>query len=239
LIAKKAAASLMGVVYWMGLSQFYSLSSGGVQPISCDVWEVVFQNLDQSNVAKIRVGVNALFGEVTWYYPTTTSGGEVAAYVKFNTFIQKWDYGTLGRSAWIDQSVLGPPIGADPSSLYLYQHETSPDADGQALMASFQTGYYAMSDADVKLFVDQIWFDMHWGYFGQTQNATVQITFYVADYPGQTPTVYGPYPFTQSTTFIRPRFRGRLVSIGISSSDLGSWWRLGAIRYQYAPDGKY
>ena len=42
----------------------------------------------------------------------------------------------------------------------------------------FQTGYFAMTEADVKMFVDQIWPDMKWGYYGSaTQNATVTITF--------------------------------------------------------------
>lgn len=245
LIARKAAATYSGVVYWMGASQFFTLGAatasgaGGVAPLPCPVWDVIFQDLDQSNLAKIRVAVNSLFNEVTWYYPTLSSGGEVAAYVKYNTVLGVWDFGQLGRSAWVDQSVLGPPIGADPSSLYLYQHETSPDADGQAMTPSFQTGYFAMSEADVKTFVDQVWPDMKWGTYGGSQNATVMITFYVVDYPGQAPTVYGPFSVTQSTTYFRPRFRGRLVSIGISSSDIGSFWRLGVIRYQGVPDGKY
>ena len=145
----------------------------------------------------------------------------------------------MSRSAWIDQSVLGPPIGADPVSLYLYQHETSTNADGQAMDSFIQTGYYAMSEADVKTFVDQVWPDMKWGYYGGTQNATVNLTFYVADYPGQTPLSYGPYALTQSTTFISPRFRGRLVAMRIGSNDVGSFWRIGNIRYRLQPDGKF
>jgi len=239
LIARKACASLNGVVYWMGPSQFFSLSSSGVQPIACTVWDVVFQNLDQHNLTKIRVAVNALFGEVAWYFPTLTSGGEVAMYVKYNTYFEAWDYGVLGRSAWVDQSVLGPPIGADPASLYIYQHETSPDADGQPLLASFQSGYAAISDGDWKTFVDEVWPDMKFGYFGGEQNATVQLTFYVADFPGATPQMFGPYSITQATTYFNPRFRGRLVSIEISNTDTGSWWRIGGMRYRGMPDGRY
>lgn len=239
LIARKAVASYNGVVYWMGPQQFYTLTSTGVVPLACPVWDVVYQNLDQNNVDNIRVAVNSRFGEIVWYYPVIGGNGENSAYVKYNTLIQQWDYGTLGRSAWIDQSVLGPPIGTDPTSLYIYQHETSTDADGAALNASFTTGYFTMSEADVKTFVDQVWFDMKWGYFGGTQNATVNLTFYVTDYPGQTPTAFGPYAFTQNTTFVTPRFRGRLVAINLQSNDVGSWWRLGNIRYRLAPDGKF
>jgi hypothetical protein len=239
MIARKAAGTLGGIVYWMGPSQFFALSGEGVQPIPCPVWDVVFQDIDQSNLQKIRVAVNSRFGEIAWYYPSLQGSGEVDSYVKFNPSLNAWDYGSLARSAWTDQSVLGPPIGADPNLLYLYQHETSPDADGQPLLASLQTGYFAIGDGEDMTFVNQFWPDLKWGYFNGDQNATVNITFYVADYPGQTPKVIGPYSVTQQTTYISPRFRGRLVSIAISSNDVGTFWRLGGSRYQWSPDGKY
>jgi hypothetical protein len=238
LIGRKAAGSVNGVVYWMGQSQFFRLSGGGVEPIRCPVWDVIFQDLDESNLDKIRIAPNSRFGEVTWYYPTMSNGGEVSHYVKYNFNLDQWDYGTLARTAWINESVLGPPIGAAPDT-YIYQHETSPDADGQPMLSSFQTGYFVMNEADVKMFVDQIWPDMKWGYFGGVQDAEVKLTFYVNDYAGQTPYQYGPYTMTQNTTFITPRFRGRLVSIKIESDDIGSFWRLGNIRYRLQQDGKF
>ena len=238
LIGRKAAVALNGVVYWMGYSSFFTDTGTGVSPLACPVWDVIFQNLDTTNTYKIRAASNARFGEVTWYYPTTSSGGEVTNYVKYNVNLNVWDFGTLGRTAWVDQSVLGPPIGADPTSLYLYQHETSTDADGQAMLPSFTTGYFALQDGDMKTFIDQFWPDMKWGYYGSTQNATVMLTFYGCDYPGQTPTTYGPYTLTQATTFVTPRIRNRLVAISLSSSDVGSFWRIGNCRYRYSGDGK-
>jgi hypothetical protein len=238
LIARRAASSLNGTVYWMGQSQFFMLSSGGVQPMPCPVWDVVFQNIDMDYVDNIRCAPNSRFGEIAWYYPTIGSGGVPTDYVKYNVLIGQWDYGTLTRTAWIDQSVLGAPIGAG-SDRVIYQHETSKDADGQAMTSYFQTGYFALQDGDLKTFVDQLWPDMKWGYFDGPASATVSITFYVADYPGQTPSVFGPYSVTQATTYITPRFRGRLVSIRVESSDVGSFWRLGNIRYRLQPDGKF
>lgn len=238
LIGRRAAASMGGAVYWMGQSQFFKLSGNGVEPIRCPIWDVIFQDLDTDNLDKIRVAPNSRFGEISWYYPTSSNGGEISHYVKYNTLLDQWDFGTLARTAWINESVLGPPIGAS-TNYYIYQHETSPDADGQAMNSYFQTGYFAMTEADVKIFVDQIWPDMKWGYYGDAQSAQVSITFYVADYPGQTPQTYGPYTMTQATTFITPRFRGRLTSIKIESNDIGSWWRIGNIRYRLQQDGKY
>jgi hypothetical protein len=238
LIGRRAAASMNGVVYWMGQSQFFMLSSGGVDPMPCPVWDVVFQDIDMDYVDRIRCAPNARFGEIAWYYPTLGSNGVPTNYVKYNVIIGQWDYGTLTRTAWIDQSVLGAPIGAGGDN-FIYQHETSKDADGQAMTSYFQTGYFALQEGDLKTFVDQLWPDMKWGYFDGPASATVNITFYVADYPGQTPSVFGPYPVTQATTYITPRFRGRLVSIRVGSSDTGSFWRLGNIRYRLQPDGKF
>lgn len=238
LIGRRAAATLNGEVYWMSQSQFFSLSGGGVQAIPCPVWDVIFQDIDMDYAERIRCATNARFGEVVWYYPTMGSGGVPTKYVKLNPMMGSWDFGTLTRTAWIDQSVLGAPIGAGGDNV-IYQHETSTDADGQAINAYVQTGWFALEEGDLKTFVDQVWPDMKWGYYGGSQGANVMITFYVADYPSQTPRVHGPYTVTEATTYITPRLRGRLVSIRIESNDVGSFWRLGNIRYRLQPDGKF
>jgi hypothetical protein len=244
LISRKAAASMNGTVYWMSQSQFYRLGGSGVEPIRCPVWDVIFQDLDTTNLNKIRIAPNSAFGEITWYYPTMSNGGEVSHYVKYNVVLDQWDFGALVRTSWINQSVFGPPIGSDGT--YIYQHETSKNADGSAMISSFQTGYFVLSEGEWKVFVDQIWPDMKWGYYDGTQNASVQITFYVADYPGDAVSApsggirtYGPFTMTDATTFITPRFRGRLMSIKIQSSDLNSFWRIGAMRYRFQQDGKF
>ena len=248
LIGRKAAASMNGVTYWMGQSQFYKLGPEGVTPIACPVWDVIFQDLDTSNYDKIRVAPNSQFGEISWFYPTISGSGENTAYVKYNTVLNCWDYGNLSRTAWLNQSVLGPPLGAG-TDYVVYQHEVSPDANGQPLQASFQTGYFAMSEGDTLVFVDQVWPDMKWGYFDGSSNggavyqsptAQLQLTFYTADYPGDTPTTYGPYTITQGSQYITPRFRARLMSIAISNgNDVGTWWRIGDTRYRYQSDGRF
>lgn len=245
LIGRKAAGSVNGVVYWMGPSQFYRLSGSGVEPIRCPVWDVIFQDLDTTNLDRIRIAPNSRFGEIAWHFPTNSNGGENEGYVKYNFVLNEWDYGFnsaanpyVSRSAWINESVLGPPIGAGLNQ-YLYQHETSQNADSSPMVSYFQTGYFALTEADVLMFIDQVWPDMKWGYFGGAQSVDVLLTFYVTSYPNQAPTEYGPYTLTQATTYITPRFRGRLVSIKIESRDIDSWWRLGNIRYRVQQDGKF
>lgn len=239
LIGRKAATSMGGIVYWMGPSQFFKLGANGVEPIRCPIWDVIFQDIDVSYAGNIRAAPNSRFGEVSWFYPTVGSNGQPTKYVKYNVILDCWDFGTLCRTAWINESVLGPPIGACGLSQFIFQHETSPNADGNAMNSSFQTGYFVLTEANEKMFIDQIWPDMKWGYYGGSQGANVKLTFFVTDYPGQTPNQYGPYTMTQTVTYITPRFRGRLVSIKIESNDIDSWWRIGNIRYRVQPDGRY
>lgn len=245
LIGRRAATSVNGVIYWMGQSQFYKLSGSGVEPIKCPIWDVVFQDLDRNNLDRIRVAPNSRFGEIAWYFPSASNNGENEGYVKYNFILDQWDYGFnttsnpyVARSAWINESVLGPPIGAGLNQ-YLYQHEVSQNADGVAMNSYFQTGYFALTEADVLMFIDQVWPDMKWGYYGGDQGANIRLTFYVTSYAGQSPEAYGPYTMIESTTYLTPRFRGRLVSIKIESNDINSWWRLGNIRYRIQQDGKF
>jgi hypothetical protein len=190
-----------------------------------------------------------------WFYPSANGNGENDSYVKYNTVLNQWDFGSLGRSAWIDQSVLGPPIGAGTDN-YLYQHEIGNDAavgnTTTAMPSSMQTGFFSIAEGDQIMFVDQIWPDMKWGTYSGNQNATVYVTLYWTNYPGDATVTTGSYsgfpsnsvfsatfPMTQATEYISCRIRARLIAVNISSQDVGTFWRLGGIRYRAAPDGKY
>ena len=221
----------------------------------------------------IRCASNSQFNEITWYFPAHYTNdidpatglaltglqlgtGEVNAYVKYNVALNQWDYGyqhpddpsvLVGRTAWIDQSVLGSPIGAaaatsvagQTTGFYIYQHETSNNADGAAMDSGFTTGYSALSEGDQMMFIDQVWPDMKWGFVDEAKTAEVKITFYVTNYPGDEPIQYGPYTVTQGTQYLSVRMRGRLISMSVSSTDTDSFWRIGAIRYRYQSDGRY
>lgn len=245
LIASKAVAQVGSTVYWMSQKQFFMVSgSNAPQPIPCSVWDFVFQNMDWNNVDNVEAAPNSQFNEVNWFFPSVNSpNGENDAYVCYNVLYNEWDYGYLPRTAWIDQSVLTlangqhGPISAGTDG-YLYMHETSNDLAGVPINALFKTGYFSLTNGNDLVFVDWVLPDMKWGQYSQAQNAVVNITFNVTDYAGQEPTVYGPFPFTKDTPYIEPRFRGRFVQIVVESTDLGSFWRLGSIRYRYATSGR-
>ena len=248
LISSHAMEQLRGAVFWMGPSNFYSYSANGVSVIPCPVWDFVFQNLNpnfdpvtgRAYASNARTLPNTPFNEAGWAFPSTASAnGENDSYVKFNITEPgaPWDYGSLARSAWIDQTVLGNPISTVPTGI-IYQQETTSDADNAPLVASFTTGYFFLAQGEDFVFVDQVIPDMKWGFYGQAQTAQIQFTFNVINYPGDSPTQYGPYTVTQATEYISVRFRGRQMSVTVQSSDLGSFWRLGRIRYRFSAMGR-
>ncbi|MGB8630649.1 MAG: hypothetical protein WCD69_14865, partial [Xanthobacteraceae bacterium] len=239
-VSSHAMQKLRGNVYWMGPENFFSLTGNGVSVIACPVWDFVFQNINTAFISNVRSMPNTPFNEAGWEFPSAASvSGENDSYVKFNILepSSPWDYGTLQRSAWIDQNVFGSPISATSAGI-IYQHETSPDADGSALVASFTTNYFMIADGEDFTFVDQIYPDMKWGLYPGTGGASIQMTFNVTNYPGDAPVSYGPYTVNQNTEYLSVRFRGRQMSITLQSSDVGSFWRLGRIRYRYAQSGR-
>jgi len=237
LIGPHARAEMRGNVYWMSMGSFFVLSGNGVQEIPCSVWDVVFQNLNTANQLKCVAAPNSQFDEMSFFYPSLASTGECDSYVKINVNDGSWDYGTLSRCAWIDQSVLGQPIGATPSGI-IYQHETSNDADGQPLVSTFTTGYFVLTEGQDLMFCDWLFPDMKWGFFDGPQTASIQITINVVDYPNDAPVVFGPFTMTNAIEYINLRLRGRQISLTFTSSDLGSFWRLGQIRIRTAKAGR-
>src|ERR1700761_1716791 len=117
----------------------------------------------------------------------------------------------MQRSAWIDQSVLGNPIGASSGGL-IYLQETTPDADGAPLLSSFTTGFFYLSEGEQFVFVDQVMPDFKWQTFPNAgTSAQIQLTFNITNFPGDAPIQYGPYTVTQATEYLPVRFRGRLM----------------------------
>lgn len=244
LIGLHAAGVLGTTVYWMSQKQFFMLPAGGApQPIPCTVWDYIFQNLDTTNAFKIRCVPNSAFNEVWWHFPSLSGGtGENDSYVKLNPVEGEWDYGQLpvtGRSAGIDQSVLGTPIMAGVNGV-VYQHEQGYNGDGAALNPTFTSGYAAIGDGEQYTYLDEFIPDFKYGLQnGSSQNANLQITLSTVNYPSSdTPVTYGPYTVNAQSPSFMPRLRGRQVAITVAGSDAGTFWRIGLNRYRYSPDGR-
>ena len=237
LIGKHAVARFGAYVYWMSPANFFRLGQSP-EVLPCTVWDVVFQDLNEEHQHKSWAWPSTLFNEIWYFFARTSTGAtEPDYYVKVNVVEGAWDHGPLPRSCGIDQSILGKPISATPTGI-IYQHETSPDADGVPMVSSFTTGFFQISDGWENMFVDWVLPDYKFAEFPGTSGATIQITLYSQYYTSGPVQIHGPFTVTAATSYFNPRLRGRLVSMKVESSDLGSWWRLGGLRVRSAPDGR-
>lgn len=232
LISMRSKCVLGTDIFWASQNGYFQYSQGGIAPLPCDVWDVIFGNLTQTQMDKMCMGPNTHFNEFFTFYPSLTGSGENDSYVKY-TKGGLWDYGTLVRTAWIDQSVYGNPLGVDGNGL-IQQHEIGTDADGSSLVSSATSGWFKLNDGQLFIFIERMIPD-----FVLTGGATINITVYTADYPEDTPKVYGPYSVTQATEYIIIRSRSRLARVQISgTADLGTFWRLGEMLYMATPSGR-
>jgi hypothetical protein len=248
LIAEKAAVVVGINVYWMSQDGFWLYGGGAAQRIPCDVWDVIKSNVNMAYAYQIRAGANTPYDEVSWFFPSSASvSGENDSYVKLNVVTGEWDYGSLAVSEWIDQNVFGMPISAMPSTTagqsYLMQHEVSQDAAGQPLAYSLRTGYFQLAEGEEFVFCDYCIPDFKWRRFNQSErvSAQIQLTFFINDWPDDDlnpPIAVGPITVTNETDAVDIRCRGRYFSVQVAGNDLGSFMRLGGLKFRIAPDGR-
>lgn len=220
-------------VMWMSPLAFYRGGSGGAAvPVDCSVWDFFLSTYDQAQPDLVHAGTNAQFHEAKWYFQQI---GGATAYIKFNWLDNLWDYGVLTRTCWIDRSAFGPPMGFDGTGL-LQQHESAANADGAAMTSSIQTGYIDLSETGEFGFIDMLLPDFA-ANNAQYPGATVAITVLTINYPGDTPVNWGTSTVASSTPYVTMGARGRYFSFLIQSSDAGTFWRIGRMRYRITPDG--
>ena len=117
LIGKNAAVEIDGVAYWMSNNGFFSFD-GTVNTLPCSVEDYVYDDFDTTKGQQVNAGINNLFTEVTWWYPT--QGSEFNnRYVVFNygqnnaqVPMGNWYSGTNSnsiRTTWIDSLVYPQP----------------------------------------------------------------------------------------------------------------------------------
>ena len=116
LIGKNAAVEIDGVAFWMAPKGFFEFD-GTVKSLPCTVEDHVFENIDTTKGQQVTAGLNNLFTEVTWYYPS--SGSEYNdKYVVYNygeSALTKvpggvWYTGTESRTSWVDATIYPKPF---------------------------------------------------------------------------------------------------------------------------------
>lgn len=238
-ISARSVASTGNVTMWPSDRGFFRYDNGSVQPVACPVWDYFFNNVDFNQAGKITSATNTLFNEIAWYFPDKTDNS-IVRYVKYNILQAQysgdtaaWDIGILTRTAWFDHSPIGNPVGTDQNG-YIQQHEIGVDADGLPMTSYVTSGFPALGEGEEFWFSDLFIPDIK----ALGSNAKMSITFASIDYPGGAETDYGPYSFDGSTEYISIRVRGRQMGFVVTSTDLGSSWRLGEPRFRYRPAGR-
>ena len=111
LIGKNAVVEIDGNAFWMSPKGFF-MYDGTVKSLPCSVEDFVYDNIDTTKGQQVAAGLNNLFTEVVWYYPS--SGSEYNdKYVVFNYGESGregvWYTGTEARTSWIDATIYPKP----------------------------------------------------------------------------------------------------------------------------------
>ena len=150
LAGKNAVVEVDGAAYWLSENGFFKYA-GALETLPCLVEDFVYDdiNLDSGN-QMITAGLNNLFGEIMWFYPTASSGvvNKMVCYNYQDSSLQRpiWTIGTLARTVWKDSAIFGKPHALEydanstepaTSATYVqgntdgvstyYQHETGTD----------------------------------------------------------------------------------------------------------------
>ena len=121
LIGQNAALEVDGAAYWFSENGFFKYS-GNLETMICLVEDFVYNDLNTTASQLINVGLNNLFGEITWFYCTESSTviNRCVTYNYLDSTPQRpvWTTGTLARGTWQDSSVFGLPHATffDPDS---------------------------------------------------------------------------------------------------------------------------
>ena len=113
LIGQNAVIEIDGAAFWLSPKGFF-LYDGTVKSIPCTVEDFVFDNFDTTKGQQVTAGLNNLFTEITWYYPSSSSDYN-DKYVVFNFGESPgvpggvWYTGTEARTSWMDATTYPNP----------------------------------------------------------------------------------------------------------------------------------
>lgn len=245
IVGPKAAVAAEDFVFWMGIDNFY-IYDGRTSNLPCTVRDYVFEDFNLEQAEKVFAGINSQWGEVIWFYPSSTSD-ENDRYVVFNYIERVWYYGTLARTAWRDRGLRAYPIaaGASGGNSYLYNHELGVDDDGSAMEAYIESSQIDIGDGEKFLLINRLIPDLT--FTGSSSGSPVaNFTLETREYPGAnydtvtsgSVTRTATSPVEQFTNQLDMRLRGRSFAIKVDSDALGTRWRLGAPRVQLREDGR-
>ena len=250
LIGQNAAVEIDGVAYWMSNNGFFAFD-GTVNSLPCSVEDFVYEDIDTTKGQQIAAGINNLFTEVTWWYPTSGS--------TFNNRSVVYNYGAAApageagnwytntnsnsiRTTWIDSLVYPRPYasaynssssGTFPAVVgesglgqsVLFEHEIGTDQinpDGSTTaLTSFAQSYDFALQTDQGL--GEYFLSMR-RFIPDFKVLTGnnQVTISVSAYPADTATTSTLSPFTLTSTTTKVDTRARGRYANIKIENTGS-----------------
>ena len=144
LIGKNAVVEIDGAAFWLSPNGFF-MFDGTVKSLPCSVEDFVFDDFDTTKGQQVAAGINNLYTEVVWYYPSQGSSYN-DKYVVFNYGEAMkggvWYTGTEARTSWIDAIVYPKPFATkyDSSSSGTFPVIIGEDGLGQTKFFEHEVG---------------------------------------------------------------------------------------------------
>jgi len=146
LIGKNAAVEVDGAAYWMSDNGFFRYT-GKLESMDCLVEDFVYDDLNTTSNQLIYCGINNLFGEVVWFYPTSTSNvNNRAVFYSYLDSTSKrpiWftnDSNLFSRSTWEDSAVFGLPHATKYNADDDNSFDVTGNTDGTTIYFEHETG---------------------------------------------------------------------------------------------------
>ena len=265
LIGQNAALEVDGAAYWLSDNGFFKYS-GNLETMTCLVEDYVFDDINTTASQLINVGLNNLFGEITWFYPTNSSEvvNRSVTYNYMESSPQRpiWTTGSLARTTWVDSSVFGLPhatsfnasgtsydvVGNTEGATTYYQHETGTDqvksSATTTVAANIESGDFDITrgqgGADLRGDGEFIMKIRRFIPDFLSQTGNTQVTLNLRDYSNssQASSPLGPFTITSSTTKVDTRARGRSVALKVANTGSSQDWKLGSFRLDIQADGR-
>jgi hypothetical protein len=266
LIGQNAAIEIDGVAYWMGTNGFFSFD-GTVNSLPCSVEDDVYDNIDTTKGQQINAGINNLFTEVTWWYPTSGSDFN-NRYVAYNygednarLAMGNWYGGTNTnsiRTTWIDSLIYPKPYataynssatGTFPAIVgetglgrsVLFEHEIGTDQINPDGSTTTLTSFVQSFSFSLQKDQSEIFLAMRRFLPNfKVLTGNNKVTIGISDFPAETraDSPLSPFTITSSTNKVDTRARGRYASIKIENTGSGEAWRFGTFQVDLQPDGR-
>ena len=266
LIGKNAAIEIDGVAYWMGNNGFFSFD-GTVNSLPCSVEDFIYDDCDTTKGQQINAGINNLFTEVVWWYPTQGSDFN-NRYVVYNYGqnnaqlpMGNWYTGTNTnsiRTTWIDSLVYPKPYataynssntGSFPTIIgetglgqsVLFEHETGTDQVNPDGSVTALTSFIQSFSFSLQPDQSEVFLAMRRFLPNfKVLTGNNQVTLSIKDFPSEDDiqTTLSPFTITSNTLKVDTRARGRYANIKIENTGVGESWRFGTFQVDIQPDGR-